>query len=67
MRADTERKPFDYYIGQIPPGRNDVEIPEKATIEIIINCEDKQFCFHQPLKWFLSLGGDSSKLNKRYG
>ena len=65
MRRDPDRKPFEYYLGQIEPGENDVEVPEKATVEIVITCAGQEFSFHQPVSWFTSNGGDLSELNKK--
>lgn len=65
MRRDPDRKPFEYYLGQISPGRNDIEIPEKATIEVMISCAGQEFSFHQPSSWYIAQGGDPSKLNKK--
>lgn len=65
MRRDPERKPFEYYLGQITPGSNDIEIPEKATIEVLITCEGQEFSFHQPMSWYIAQGGDPSALTKK--
>ncbi len=65
MRNDTEKKPFEYYLSQIAPGPNDIEIPDKATIEVRITCASQEFSFHQPLNWYKAIGGDPSKLKKK--
>ena len=65
MRRDPERKPFEYYLSQISPGPYDREIPEKATVEIIISCAGQAFSFHQPMNWFIARGGDPSVLRKK--
>ncbi len=48
MRADIDKKPFEYYLSMVEPCSQDIELPEKATIEIEINCEKRVFCFHIP-------------------
>ena len=65
MRRDTERKPFEYYLGQISPGVNDIEIPEKATVEFVITCMGQEFSFHQPLSWYTEHGGEVSQLSRK--
>ena len=65
MRRDTEKKPFEYYLGQIAPGPYDREIPEKATIEIVVTCAWQEFSFHQPMSWYIAQGGDPSSLPKK--
>ena len=65
MRRDTERKPFEYYLGQISPGVNDIEIPEKATVEFVITCMGQEFSFHQPLSWYTEHGGEVSQLRRK--
>ena len=65
MRRDTERKPFEYYLGQISPGVNDIEIPEKATVEFVITCMGQEFSFHQPLSWYTERGGEVSQLRRK--
>ena len=65
MRSDPDRKPFEYYLGQIAPGPYDREIPEKATVEFLITCAGQEFSFHQPLNWYTAHGGDSGALTKK--
>lgn len=65
MRRDPERKPFEYYLGQITPSSNDIEIPEKATVELLITCEGQEFSFHQPMSWYIAQGGDPSALTRK--
>ena len=60
MRADHEKKPFEYYLAQISPGIHDSEISERSTVEIVITCLGQEFCFHQPLNWYTEHGGDGS-------
>lgn len=65
MRSDTDSKPFEYYLGQIQPGPNDIEIPEKATVEALITCAGQEYSFHQPLSWYIEHGGITSGLEKK--
>ena len=65
MRRDFEKKPFEYYLSLIPPGVFDREIPEKATVEIVIYCAGQAFSFHQPMNWYIAHGGNPSLLTKK--
>ena len=65
MRRDFDKKPFEYYLSLIPPGPFDREIPEKATVEIVISCAEQIFSFHQPMSWYIAHGGNPSSLTKK--
>ena len=65
MRADNNRMPFEYYLSQLQPSVNDIEIPEKATIEMRI--EYKRFySFHIPQhlisRWGLNINNLERKI-----
>ncbi len=57
MRSDTERNPFEYYLSLVEPCEEDTEVPSKATVEVVVKCEDCCFSFHQPMSWYLQQGG----------
>ena len=65
MRADGNKQPFEYYLSQIPPTSNDVEIPEKATIEMLIEYKGRVWCFHMPEHLTSDWGVDTSKLKRK--
>lgn len=48
MRKDSNKQPFEYYLSQIETGPDDVEVPEKATIELVIECSGRAFSYHIP-------------------
>jgi hypothetical protein len=48
MRRDGHRYAFEYYLTQVPPGPEDLEIPEKALVELEAACGGETFCFHMP-------------------
>ena len=65
MRRDPDRKPFEFYLGQVPLGPRDIEIPEKATVEVVITCAGQEYSFHQPLDWYNSNIGNAFDLEKK--
>ena len=65
MRRDGNKYPFEYYLGQIEPEKEDIEIPDKATIEIEISCMNQTFSFHQPLPWIEQIGIDTTNIPKK--
>ena len=56
MRADGSGKPFEYYLSLIEPGPMDVEVRDRATVEVVITCMGEEFCFHQPIFWYAQYG-----------
>lgn len=48
MRADGNKQSFEYYLAQVKPYSEDIEIPEKATIEMLITYIGRTWCFHIP-------------------
>ena len=65
MRRDGGRQPFEYYLGQIKPGENDIEIRDKATIEVVVSCMNQTFSFHQPFVWVSELGIEVSNIPQK--
>ncbi|HZJ80736.1 MAG TPA: hypothetical protein VFC69_09210 [Dysgonamonadaceae bacterium] len=49
MREDDKWRPFEHYLSLVEPCSDDVEITEKATIDVEINYQDRVFNFHIPL------------------
>lgn len=49
MRADDTWRPFEYYLSLVEPCADDVEITEKATIEVEITYQERVFSFHIPV------------------
>ena len=49
MRADDTWRPFEYFLSMVKPCADDVEITEKATIEVEITYQDRVYSFHIPL------------------
>ena len=47
MRSDPERRPFEYDPSLIEPCEDDIEIPARATVEIVVECGGMRFSFHQ--------------------
>ena len=56
MRADGRRHSFDYYLQQIEPTVTDIDVPEKALIEMVATVAGAQFCFHIPAARVSKLG-----------
>jgi hypothetical protein len=46
MREDNSRMPFEYYLSLIEPGDNDIEIKDKATVEMVVEFLDTEWSFH---------------------
>ena len=49
MRADDTWRPFEYYLSMVEPSEDDIEITDKATIEVEITYQDRVFSFHVPI------------------
>lgn len=65
MRADGGKQTFEYYLAQIQPSPDDIEIPSKSTIEMIFKYENRTWCFHIPVHLTSSWGVDVSKLRRK--
>lgn len=65
MRADGNKMPFEYYLSQIQPSTNDIEIKEKATIEMLIEYRGRTWCFHIPQYLTSDWGLETSKLKRK--
>lgn len=65
MRSDTDRKPFEYYLSLVEPCEEDVEVPSKATVEVVVKSEDYSFSFHQPIAWYTQIGGSIDALERK--
>lgn len=48
MRSEGNRYPFDVYLSLVKLSPQDVEDVNRATVEIDITCNGKQFVFHCP-------------------
>jgi hypothetical protein len=49
MRSSGGKTGFEYYLNQIPPCPDDVEIPERASLEMEVVYFGRLFCFHVPV------------------
>lgn len=49
MRADDTWRPFEYYLSMVEPSEDDIEITDKATIEVEVTYDGRLFSFHVPL------------------
>jgi len=65
MRNDIEKNPFEFYLHQVELCSQDIEIKEKATIELEIISENRMFSFHIPLantaKWDIDMKSVQNK------
>lgn len=65
MRADDTWRPFEYYLSMVEPCEDDVEISEKATIEVEITYEGRVFSFLVPLTKTLDWDLDIDQLPRK--
>lgn len=65
MRADHNKQPFEYYLAQVPPCSKDMEIPGRATIEMLITYCGRTWCFNMPEQLTVGWGVDVSKLKRK--
>lgn len=56
MRGDRNQYSFEYYLTQVPPTANDVEIPEKAMVELQVKCLGETYRFHMPAQLVVECG-----------
>lgn len=65
MRADSNNLSFEYYLAQVKPCSDDIEIPEKATIEMLITYKGRTWCFHIPQNLTSAWKVDISQLKRK--
>lgn len=65
MREDDTWRPFEYYLSLVEPDGDDVEIAEKATIEVEIMYQNRVFSFHIPQNKTEDLGLDIDQLPRK--
>lgn len=65
MRSDDQWRTFEYYLSQVEPCSHDVEITEKATIEVEITYEKRIFSFHTPITKTLEWGINIDELPRK--
>lgn len=65
MRADGNKQSFEYYLAQVQPSPEDVEVPGMATIEMIFKYDDRTWCFHIPERLTASWGVDVNTLRRK--
>lgn len=65
MRSDTVKRPFEYYLSRVEPSPADVEVPEKATVEVVAECMENPFSFHMPLPQIKACGIDTASLPRK--
>lgn len=65
MRADDTWRPFEYYLAMVDPSEDDVEVTEKATIEVEITYEDRLFSFQVPLSKTIDWDLDIDELPRK--
>ena len=65
MRRDSVKRPFDYYLARVEPSPADVEVPEKANVEVVAACMNETFSFHMPLPQIEACGYDTASLPRK--
>lgn len=65
MRSSMEKLPFEYFLSQIPPCAQDMELPEKALVEVVAACNGFSFSFHMPVAVVRECGIDTASLNRK--
>lgn len=50
MRRDRNQYSFEYYLTQVPLTESDIEISDKAMVELQANCLGETYCFHMPVQ-----------------
>lgn len=65
MRKDYPKKPFEFYLSLIEPSDNDIEIQEKATIEVEVIIDKMNFSFHVPYFKTSHWNIDFNKMTKK--
>ena len=65
MRRERNQYSFEYYLTQVPPTVDDIEIPNKAMVELQANCLGETYCFHMPAELADGCGIISSELPRK--
>ena len=65
MRRDRNQYSFEYYLAQIPPTADDIEIQGKAMVELQTNCLWETYCFHMPAELAAECGIISDELPRK--
>ncbi|MCR4647295.1 MAG: hypothetical protein K5695_18130 [Oscillospiraceae bacterium] len=65
MRRDSVKRPFEYYLARVELSPADVEVPEKANVEVIAKCMNDTFSFHMPLPQIEACGFDTASLPRK--
>lgn len=65
MRQDGSKYPFEYYLSQVEPSEYDYEVPEKALVEVTVECLGQEFSFHMPLDKITECGYVISSLERK--
>ncbi len=65
MRSDPVKRPFEYYLARVEPSPADVEVPERANVEVIAECINNPFSFHMPLPQIEACGIDTAALPRK--
>lgn len=65
MRADGKRHSFDYYLQQIEPSDDDVDVPEMALLEMVVMVDESRFCFHIPVRKIQNHGVEVGQLPRK--
>lgn len=65
MRQDGSKYPFEYYLSQVEPSEYDYEVPEKALVEVAVECLGQEFNFHMPLDKITECGYVISSLERK--
>ena len=65
MRGDDTWRPFEYYLAIVGPSKHDIEITEKATIEVEITYDGRVFSFLVPLTKTIDWNLDIDELPRK--
>lgn len=65
MRQDGSKYPFEYYLSQVEPSASDYEVPEKALVEVTVECLGQEFSFHMPPDKITECGYVISSLERK--
>lgn len=49
MRGDGGQYSLDYYLAQLPTSPEDVEVPERSSVELQAVCLEQTFSYHMPI------------------
>ena len=65
MRRDRSQYSFEYYLTQVQPGPGDVEIPDRAMVELLAACLGETYSFHMPVQLAPACGIDPQTLPRK--